>query len=80
MNRVVADAQVAAATRELLGRATRGARGSKALGKQAFYRQVDLDVPAAYAYAIEVMASASQTSDAREALHAFLEKRKPSFD
>ena len=79
VNRVVPDAQVPAATRELLARATRGSRASKALGKQAFHRQVDLDLPAAYAYATEVMASASQTSDAREALRAFVEKRKPEF-
>jgi enoyl-CoA hydratase/carnithine racemase len=80
VNRVVPDAEVPAATRELLARATRGSRVSKALGKQAFHRQVDLDLPAAYAYAVEVMASASQTPDAREALRAFLEKRKPKFE
>jgi enoyl-CoA hydratase/carnithine racemase len=79
VNRVVADEQVPAAARELLARATRGSRSSKALGKQAFHRQVDLDLPAAYAHATEVMASASQTPDAREALLAFLEKRKPRF-
>jgi enoyl-CoA hydratase/carnithine racemase len=79
VNRVVPDAQVPAATRELLGRATRGSRASKALGKHAFHRQVDLDLPAAYAFATEVMASASQTPDAREALRAFLEKRPPKF-
>jgi enoyl-CoA hydratase/carnithine racemase len=79
VNRVVPDGEVAAATRELLGRATRGSRSSKALGKQAFHRQVDLDLPAAYAFATEVMASASQTADAREGLRAFIEKRKPKF-
>lgn len=80
VNRVVPDAEVPAATRELLARATRGSRGSKALGKQAFHRQVDLDLPAAYAYASEVMAAASQTPDARENLRAFLEKRPARFE
>jgi enoyl-CoA hydratase/carnithine racemase len=79
VNRVVPDAEVPAATRALLARATRGGRASKALGKQAFHRQVDLDLPAAYAFATEVMASASQTPDAREGLRAFLEKRAPKF-
>jgi enoyl-CoA hydratase/carnithine racemase len=79
VNRVAPDRDVARATRELLARATRGSVRSKAVGKQAFYRQVDLDVPAAYAYASEVMAAASQTADARENLRAFLEKRAPRF-
>jgi enoyl-CoA hydratase/carnithine racemase len=80
VNRVVPDADVAAETRALLARATRGSREAKALGKQAFHRQVDLDVPAAYAYATEVMAAASQTPDARENVAAFLAKRTPRFD
>ena len=79
MNRVVADGEVAAETRALLARATRGSALAKALGKQSFYQQVDLDVPAAYAYATEVMAAASQTADAQENLRAFLEKRPPRF-
>ena len=79
VNRVVPDEKVAAETRELLARATRGSRFSKGLGKQAFYRQADLGTPAAYAYASEVMAAASQTDDARENLRAFLEKRVPRF-
>ena len=41
---------------------------------------MDLDLPAAYAFASEVMAAASQTPDAQENLAAFLEKRKPRFD
>jgi len=79
VNRVVPDAEVASAARELLARATRGSALSKALGKQSFHQQVDLDVEGAYAYASEVMASASQTRDAQEGLRAFLEKRKPDF-
>jgi len=79
VNRVVPDGEVASATRELLTRATRGSALAKALGKQSFYRQVDLELPAAYAYASEVMAAASQTGDAQEALRAFLEKRPARF-
>ena len=65
---------------DLLRRATRGSRSSKALGKQGFYAQVDLEQPKAYAYAMELMASASQTPDAREGMASFLEKRPPRFD
>ena len=79
INRVVDDDQVPAATRELLGRATRGSTLSKALGKHAFYRQVDLDIRGAYDLATEVMASASQTGDAKEGVAAFIEKRPARF-
>jgi enoyl-CoA hydratase/carnithine racemase len=79
LNQVVADAEVPEATRALLARATRGSARSKAIGKQAFYQQLELALPAAYGYASEVMASASQTPDAQENLRAFLEKRPPRF-
>jgi enoyl-CoA hydratase/carnithine racemase len=79
VNRVVADERVADETRALLERATRGSPLSKGLGKQAFYQQAQLDTPAAYAYASEAMAAASQTEHAQEGLRAFREKRKARF-
>jgi enoyl-CoA hydratase/carnithine racemase len=79
INRVVPDPEVAKETRELLRRSTRGSAESKAIGKRAFYRQIDLEVADAYAFASNVMAQASQNSDAQEGLRAFLEKRRPNF-
>ena len=79
VNRVVDDDELAAATADLLARATRGSAASKALGKHAFHTQIGMDLPQAYAYAIEVMASASQLPDAREGIAAFLDKRPPRF-
>jgi enoyl-CoA hydratase/carnithine racemase len=79
VNRVVPDDDLDAATLGLLDRATRGSAASKALGKQAFYTQIDLDLDKAYAYAVEVMAAASQLDDAREGVDAFLAKRPPSW-
>jgi enoyl-CoA hydratase/carnithine racemase len=80
VNAVVPAAELDAACLQLLRRATRGSRTSKALGKQGFYAQLDLDQHKAYAYAIELMAASSQTPDAREGMTAFLEKRAPHFD
>ena len=45
------------------------------LGKQAFYAQIDLDQPKAYAYAKEVMSMNALAEDAQEGIGAFLEKR-----
>ena len=66
VNAVVPATELDAACLDLLGRATRGSRNAKALGKQGFYTHVDLDQAQAYAYAIELMAATSQTRDARE--------------
>jgi enoyl-CoA hydratase/carnithine racemase len=80
VNAVVPAAELDAACLDLLRRATRGSRSAKALGKQGFYTQVDLDQAKAYEYAIELMAATSQTRDARERMAAFLEKRAPRYD
>jgi len=79
VNRVVPADQLDSAVADLLERATLGSADSKGIGKQALYAQIDLDQPKAYAYAVEVMASTSQLPDAREGMHAFLDKRKPQW-
>jgi enoyl-CoA hydratase/carnithine racemase len=79
VNRVVPASQLDSATMDMLERVTRGSAESKGIGKQALYAQIDLDQPKAYAYAAEVMAATSQLPDAREGMHAFLEKRKPQW-
>ncbi|MCG5239079.1 enoyl-CoA hydratase [Azospirillum doebereinerae] len=48
-----------------------------AVGKEAFYRQIDLDVEAAYAYAARVMTENMMARDAAEGIDAFIGKRAP---
>jgi enoyl-CoA hydratase/carnithine racemase len=79
VNKVVPAERLDEETRSLLERVTRGSVLSKGIGKQAFYVQIDLDQPKAYAYAIEVMAASALTEDAQEGMRAFLEKRQPVF-
>ena len=79
VNRVVPDDELDDACLELLERATRGSRSSKAIGKQTLYHQLGLSQEDAYAHAIEVMAASSQTADGREAMAAFIEKRTPQW-
>ncbi len=79
VHRVVPAAELDVATGELMAKATRGSALSKGLGKQAFYTQVGMPQPQAYAYAVEVMASSSQLPDAKEGMNAFVEKRPPRW-
>src|SRR6266446_5243868 len=48
-----------------------------AIGKEAFYRQAELDLAAAYGYAAEVMTTNMLARDAGEGIDAFLAKRLP---
>ena len=50
-----------------------------AIGKQAFYRQIELDRPAAYDMAQKVMVDNLLKEDAKEGITAFLEKRDPEW-
>ena len=47
------------------------------IGKEAFYRQAELDQAAAYRYAAEVMTTNMLARDAGEGIDAFLAKRAP---
>ena len=77
VNRVVPDEDLDAAVHDLLTRATRGSRSSKALGKTTLYEQLSLPQADAYRLAARVMAESSQSPDAREGIAAFLGKRQP---
>ncbi len=75
VNRVVPDAEldeaVAALARQIAGKSPL----TIAIGKQAFYRQVELDLADAYALTAEVMTRNMLARDAEEGIDAFLEKR-----
>jgi len=75
VNRVVPAAELEAATRELACKIAQASSFTVALGKQAYYAQIDLDQPKAYAYAKEVMTLNSLAHDGQEGISAFLEKR-----
>lgn len=49
------------------------------LGKEAFYRQIEMGIADAYAYAIEVIVQNMMARDAAEGISAFLEKRPPNW-
>ena len=76
VNRVVPAAELQTETRKLAARIADASDFVVALGKQAYYTQIDLDQPKAYAYAKEVMSMNSLAADAQEGISAFLEKRQ----
>jgi enoyl-CoA hydratase/carnithine racemase len=49
------------------------------IGKQAFYRQIDLPQAQAYEEMREIMATNAVTCDAQEGMQAFLDKRPPTW-
>jgi enoyl-CoA hydratase/carnithine racemase len=75
VNRVAPAAELETATRELACQIAQASSLTVAIGKQAYYAQIDLDQAKAYAYAKEVMTMNSLAHDAQEGISAFLEKR-----
>ena len=79
VNRAVAPENLKAETRQVAGQIAAASPLTVATGKQAFYRQIDLDQAGAYGYAKEVMSQNAMADDAQEGISAFLEKRKPCW-
>jgi len=77
VNRVVPADQLEAAVMALAHQIAGASPLTVGTGKQAFYRQIELDQATAYEEMGEVMAAASLTGDAQEGMTAFLEKRPP---
>lgn len=75
INRAVTAANLESETRRLATQIAAASSFTVGLGKQAYYAQIDLDQPKAYAYAKEVMTMNSLAQDAQEGISAFLEKR-----
>lgn len=75
VNEVVPAGRLDAAVDELADEIAAKSPYAIALGKRSFYRQLELDIDAAYDFSGEVAARNAQAADAREGVAAFLEKR-----
>jgi len=80
VNQVVPAAALDEAVASLAGQIAAKSPLVLAIGKEAFYRQIDLDLEAAYAYAGEVMTRNMMARDAGEGIDAFLGKRPPRWE
>jgi enoyl-CoA hydratase/carnithine racemase len=51
-----------------------------AIGKEAFYRQIEMSLADAYDYAADVMVENMMHAESKEGIGAFIEKRTPDWD
>jgi enoyl-CoA hydratase/carnithine racemase len=79
VNRVVAGESLREESYSLARKVGEASSMTVSVGKQAFYAQIELDQPRAYAYAKEVMSMNAMADDAQEGMGAFLEKRAPCW-
>jgi enoyl-CoA hydratase/carnithine racemase len=77
INQVVPAAALRAATDALAHKIAAKSAIAIALGKTAFYRQIEMNLADAYAYTSEVMTRNMLAHDAEEGIDAFIAKRKP---
>jgi enoyl-CoA hydratase/carnithine racemase len=77
INQVVPAAGLRQATDTLAHKIAAKSAIALALGKTAFYRQIEMNLADAYAYTSEVMTRNMLAHDAEEGIDAFIAKRKP---
>ncbi len=79
VNRIVPADELEAQTRSLADKIAEASPLVVGVGKQAFYRQLEMPTQQAYAYTKEVMSFNATFADAQEGMCAFLEKRRPEW-
>ncbi|MBO0682113.1 MAG: enoyl-CoA hydratase [Candidatus Dormibacteraeota bacterium] len=79
VNRVVPADQLETAALELAHQVASASPLTLKIGKQAFYRQIDVPQDEAYRQMSRTMAENAMTCDAQEGMSAFLEKRPPTW-
>ncbi len=77
VNRVVPADRLDTEALELAGQIASASPLTLKIGKQAFYRQIEVDQDTAYDLMSETMAQNAMTGDAQEGMAAFLQKRQP---
>jgi enoyl-CoA hydratase/carnithine racemase len=79
INRAVPADKLKGEVKELARTISNASAYTVALGKSAFYRQREMDIPTAYEMAEKVMVENLLAVDAQEGITAFLEKRTPHW-
>jgi enoyl-CoA hydratase/carnithine racemase len=79
INHAVPAEQLDAAVQQLVDAIVSKSPHAIASGKQMFYKQLEMTMADAYAYAAEVMACDMMAPDAGEGIDAFIQKRQPAW-
>lgn len=80
INRVVATQLLRSSVDDLAARIAGKSRAVTKIGKEAFYRQIDMPLADAYDYAARVMVENLLIEDAKEGIGAFVDKRPPKWE
>jgi enoyl-CoA hydratase/carnithine racemase len=76
VNRVVEEGRALPEALSMAERIASKPRATVAVGKEAFYRQAEMDLQSAYDYASQAMAENMMSQDAEEGIGAFIDKRR----
>ncbi|MBS3805273.1 MAG: enoyl-CoA hydratase [Oleiphilaceae bacterium] len=79
VNRVVPDEELDQAVKEIATTIAAKSSHTLRIGKEAFYRQLEMGLADAYQYTSKVMTSNLEAADAQEGICAFLDKRAPEW-
>ncbi len=79
INRVVSAEALRAETLKLARQIASKSSISIAIGKEAYYRQLEMGLTDAYVFASEAMTRNLAQADAQEGIHAFIDKREPKW-
>lgn len=80
VNKVVPDDELERAARDLALQIASKSSLTLKIGKEAFYRQLEMNLADAYDYTSEVMIENMLARDAEEGIGAFIEKRAPKWE
>jgi enoyl-CoA hydratase/carnithine racemase len=80
VNRVVQAGTERAATLALAQQISSKSALTVKIGKEAFYRQVEMSLADAYRYTSDVMVENMLARDAEEGIGAFIDKRSPNWE
>jgi enoyl-CoA hydratase/carnithine racemase len=80
VNRVVAPGEERQAALALAKEIASKSTYTVKIGKETFYRQLEMNLADAYAYASEVMTENMMARDAEEGICAFIDKRAPTWE